>query len=186
MLDFGAGIGTLAMEWEKQTGVKAECLEVNARQRQMIGERGFICYGSIDGVAKTFEGIYSSNVLEHIEDDVGALEKLYSLLEESGVLAVYVPAFMCLFSELDRSVGHYRRYGRTELIDKVVRAGFRVVKCEYSDCLGFAGWWATGATFPSAAGLRFYDRWVYPVSRLLDRLFMGRLVGKNLILIAEK
>ena len=186
VLDFGAGIGTLAMEWEKQTGVKPDCLEVDARQRQMILERGFRCYAAIDSASKTFEAIYSSNVLEHIEDDLGAFVSMYSLLEEGGVLALYVPAFMCLFSELDRSAGHYRRYGRAELIHKTMRAGFRVVKCEYSDCLGFAAWLANGATFPGAAALRLYDRWIYPVSRVLDGVGMRRVAGKNLILIAKK
>jgi len=194
VLDFGAGIGTLAIAWEKQTGIKPECLEVDTRQRQMIVERGFTCYPSTEAVRKRFAGIYSSNVLEHIEDDLGALKQVRSLLAEGGLLAVFVPAFMSLFSAFDSSLGHYRRYARAELIEKVRSAGFQVVLCEYVDCLGFYAWFLkmkllrgnAGVKLPNATELRFYDRWIFPASTLLDRLLMRRVVGKNLLLFAKR
>jgi SAM-dependent methyltransferase len=189
VLEFGAGIGTLAVEWEKQTGVKPECLEIDGKQQEIIAGRGFACYQSIDAVSgRKFDGVYTSNTLEHIDDDLGALKQVHSVMRDGGILAVYVPAFMCLFSEFDRSIGHYRRYDRDGLVDKAQRAGFQVIDCCYADCLGFFAWFAKLKLFGGATltGLRFYDKWVYPLSNTLDALFMRQVLGKNLLLIARK
>jgi len=193
VLELGAGIGTLAIEWEKRTGVKPECLEVDDRQRRMIRERGFVCYKSIDEIKKKFDAIYSPNVFEHIEDDVKVLKEVSTIMTEGAILAVYVPAFMCLFSDIDRALGHYRRYHKAELIQKAKGAGLKVVDCHYADSLGFFAWFAmklfgnkTLANFRNTANLRFYDKWLYPLSTKIDALCMKRLIGKNLILIAQK
>jgi SAM-dependent methyltransferase len=183
VLEFGAGIGTLAIEWQKQTNVKPECLEIDPKRQQIIEERGFKCYASLGAAARKFDGIYSSNVLEHIEDDRGVLEELRSSMADGGVLALYVPAFRQLYSSLDRSLGHCRRYQRAELIEKTSNAGFQVIDCYYADSLGVLAWFA--ATW-SAGHLQFYDHWIYPVSRTLDDLFPRRVAGKNLVLIAKK
>jgi hypothetical protein len=37
-------------------------------------------------------------------------------LQDGGTLAIYVPAFMLIFNNLDRAVGHYRRYHRADLV----------------------------------------------------------------------
>ena len=182
VLEFGAGIGTLAVEWEKQTKLKPECLEIDAERQQVIIERGFECYRSIGAVARKFDGIYSSNVLEHIEDDLSVLKELRSIMADGGVLAVYVPAFMQLYTATDRSLGHCRRYHRAELIDRAKTAGFQVIDCYYVDSIGLLAWFAARW---SGRSLRFYDTWIYPVSRRLDHLFMRRVAGKNLLLIAK-
>ncbi len=187
VLEFGAGIGTLATEWHRQTNVRPECLEIDAELQQAIVERGFRCYPSIGAVEKQFDGIYSSNVLEHIEDDLSVLKQLRSSISEGGVLAVYVPALMQLYSATDRSFGHCRRYGRAELIDKAKAAGFEAIDCYYVDSVGLLAWFAStwfAATW-SGKSLRFYDKWIYPVSRALDDLCMRRIAGKNLLLIAK-
>jgi SAM-dependent methyltransferase len=193
ILEFGAGIGTLAIEWQKQTGVKPECIEIDLKQQQIIQNRGFVCHRSIADVDKKFDGAYSSNVFEHIEDDVSVLRDLHSSMAEGALLSVYVPAFRCLFSEIDASLGHYRRYNKAELTEKVILAGFKVVDCYYSDVIGFFVWFGAkflgsrdGGSMASSASLQFYDKWVYPLSRTLDDLFMRRLLGKNLLLIARK
>lgn len=193
VLEFGAGIGTLAAEWQRQTGVQPECLEIDGKQRQMILDRGFVCYPSTVAVTKKFSGIYSSNVLEHVDDDTGMLQELNGLMLDGSLLALYVPAFMCLYSTFDRYLGHYRRYHKAELIEKVTRAGFTVIKCQYVDSIGFFAWYvaklfgsAEGADLPGGASLRFYDSYVYPISKTMDSLIMKGLLGKNLLLIAKK
>ena len=57
ILEFGAGIGTLAIEWRRQTGITPECLEVDAGQQQIIASRGFVCYGSPAAIEKHFDGV---------------------------------------------------------------------------------------------------------------------------------
>lgn len=192
-LDFGAGYGTLALIWRELTGQQVECLEIDAEQFREIKSRGFIVWSSIAAIKSKFNFIYSSNVFEHIENDERCLTELAELLEPGGRIGIYVPAFMVLFSDLDRSVGHYRRYRKKDLIKKVQKAGLTVINCEYVDSIGFfaslviktLGWKSTG-NIGSAKSLKFYDAMIFPISRFFDRLTLGKVLGKNLILVAEK
>ena len=128
-------------------------------------------------------------MLEHIEDDLAALVELGRCLKSDGRLLLYVPAFDLLYSPMDARVGHFRRYRRRSLAEKLEQAGFRVDVARYADSLGFfatlvykAVGDASGALDPRA--VRTYDRWLFPLSRLLDRA-LGGLVGKNLLVVAE-
>ncbi len=192
-LDFGAGFGTLALIWRELTGQDVECLEIDFEQIKEIKARGFITYTSTSMIEGKFRFIYSSNVLEHIEDDEKSLEELSALLDEGGRIAVYVPAFMVLFSELDVTVGHYRRYGKQELIEKVEKAGLKVVTCRYVDSVGyFASFvikifgWKSFGNIGNNFTLRLYDKCVFPISRIIDKITLGKIVGKNIFLVAEK
>jgi len=193
VLEFGAGIGALGRLWLSKTGVRPDCVEIDERLRQVIVERGFRCYASLDAVAKAYDGIYTSNVLEHIEDDVSILKKLHKVLKPGGTLAIYVPAFMCLYSHLDTAVGHYRRYGRKELVSKLEQANFTIVQSRYVDSIGFLAWLALKIRGPRKGGddhldrnLHVYDRYGYPVSAFLDELAFKHLFGKNLLVVARR
>ena len=90
-------------------------------------------------------------------------------------------------------VGHVRRYAKSELKKKVLQAGFRIEICHYSDSLGFLATLLVKAvgqnkteSLGSAKTLHFYDKYIFPVSKSLDRLGIRYVVGKNLILIARK
>jgi SAM-dependent methyltransferase len=87
-----------------------------------------------------YDSIVMANVLEHIEDDAGALRRLHDALSPGGRLVVYVPAFMVLYSKFDREIGHYRRYRRPQLRERFRDAGFRVVDDRYVNSLGAPGW----------------------------------------------
>lgn len=192
VLDFGAGIGTLAKIWASSSG-KPDCLEIDGNLATIIKDRGFVVYESWSAISKKYDGIYSSNVLEHINDDVATLKEIHSHLKADGVLVIYVPAFMCLFSKMDEVVGHYRRYGRAELQEKLHRAGFRVVASHYVDSLGFFASLAlkffgyrNGVNLGEAGSLRFYDKFIYPVSIFLDWIGFRFLFGKNILIVARK
>jgi SAM-dependent methyltransferase len=66
------------------------------------------------------------NVLEHIEDDVGALKNAWRLLKPGGSLVIEVPAGPHLYDAYDAELHHFRRYSRSELNRKLSAAGFRV------------------------------------------------------------
>lgn len=190
VLEFGAGIGTLARGWAQKTGVQPECLEIDTRMRQVLAERGLVCHASLASVGGDFDVIYTSNVLEHIEDDVAALTALKSHLKPGGMLAIYVPAFMALYSEFDAAIGHYRRYEKAELREKLQRAGYDIVECTYADSIGFLAWlsvkWRKRQSVGDQSGaLRVYDRYIFPVSKLLDAVGFRHLFGKNLLVIAR-
>lgn len=192
VLEFGAGIGTLACLWQAANGVRPECLEIDPTLRDVITGRGLICHASLDSVERNVDLIYSSNVLEHIEDDARALRELRQHLKAGGKLAIYVPAFMCLYSELDAAIGHFRRYRRGELEQKLKAAGYEIEQANYCDSIGFFAWlWVKlrGYGPRNALGkdrsLAIYDRFIYPASRFLDRVGFSHLFGKNLLVVAR-
>ena len=190
VLDIGAGIGIFA-DAVKNSGHSVVCMEPDASQAILLQAKGFEVYESLDLIPdKSFDIIYALNVLEHIDGDIDALAQWSAKLNTGGYILIYVPAFRMLFSSMDVKVGHFRRYRRKELTEKVLQAGFQPVgKVRYADCLGFFAAWLYKLTDKSGdikrGGLIFYDRYCFPLSRMGDRIF-GLLFGKNVFVIAKK
>lgn len=76
-----------------------------------------------------FDLIGAFDVLEHIEDDEAVLAQLFLACNAGGGLALTVPQHRWLWSRMDDFAHHKRRYTRSELEQKLERAGFHV---EYS------------------------------------------------------
>jgi SAM-dependent methyltransferase len=74
------------------------------------------------------------NVLEHIEDDAGAVRQVARVLKPGGVAVVEVPAGPGLFDVYDKYLHHYRRYRLRELCALLERSGLRVASRSH---LGF-------------------------------------------------
>jgi SAM-dependent methyltransferase len=190
VLDFGAGIGTLAVLL-REAGVEAICFEPDAGQREIISQRNLSSIASLNEIADgTVDLIYSSNVLEHIEADETQLSELARKLGPSGTLFLYLPAMMVLFSDMDTAIGHYRRYDKRTLTTKLSRTGFKLEALYYADMIGFFATFflklsgAKSATSSSDA-LKFYDRIVYPLTCRLEAI-MRFPFGKNLVCVAYK
>ena len=192
VIDFGAGSGTLAKILRTNFGVDPICIEIDNDLKKNLESNGFRVFRSIQEVESKISLVYTSNVLEHLEDDVKELIAIREKMQVGGLLAIYVPALPILFSDLDRTVGHYRRYGRMELISKVESAGYHVRSCYYNDFLGvpvsllfkiFGLHKSLG--FGSVKSLQFYDRVIYRISKIIDNAGGKRLIGKNLILVAR-
>ena len=91
VLDFGAGIGTLSEIYRDLTTIEPECFEIDAKQKQIIELKGFKTIQDIDKVEAKFDLIFTSNVLEHIENDRDALLSLHKALRDgNSYLAIYV------------------------------------------------------------------------------------------------
>jgi hypothetical protein len=202
LLEFGAGIGTLATLFKTREGLKPKCLEIDKNLKSIIIERGFKCYDNIEQIDELFDGVYTSNVLEHIEDDVSSLKKIRSVMKPQSNLVIYVPAFQCLYSSWDASVGHHRRYDKKELLLKLDSAGFEVTKIFYVDTLGFfASFAARIFMYKNPPNLKdektvnyhvadervllFYDRLFYRVSRIFDFIGFRYIFGKNILAVAK-
>lgn len=188
--DFGAGTGFLARIFKDSFGVTPICVELDSNLSQKLKEE-FICVERLEQLEVTFDAIYTSNVLEHIEDDYAALVALRDKLVVGGRLGIYVPAHQFLYSDLDRQVGHFRRYSKPELLSKVLLAGFEVNYIRYDDFLGFfassllklVGYSRRG--LGSSGSLWVYDNAIYPISAVLDKVGFNRLLGKNIILVCS-
>lgn len=73
-----------------------------------------------------FELVGMFDVLEHVRDDVAALQHLQSLLCEGGCLVLTVPAHASLWSYFDEAACHCRRYECTDLEEKLRATGYEV------------------------------------------------------------
>ena len=143
----------------------------------------------VQPAGKKFDCALMVNVLEHIQNDKDALRMMFNILKPGGYLLIFVPAHQSLFSELDRAVGHYRRYHLPDLKQKIETTGFEIVKLQYLDWLGAVAWWLVNVIFKQknidANPAVFYDRFGIPLTRWIESVIKPPF-GKNFILGAEK
>lgn len=188
VLDFGAGVGTLTTLFHSVTGLKPECVELDPEQKLILENLGFRTYLSLNEINGKFDLIYTCNVLEHIEDDICVLRDLKAKLASDGHLAIYVPAFEEIWSQMDVCVGHFRRYKKQTLEHKLESAGYTVVYTRYCDSFGFVlsyffKYIGNRQGEPSSLSLRFFDTVLLPVSKVVD-FFVCEKFGKNVLAIA--
>ncbi len=193
ILEFGAGTGFLAELFRDKFKINPDCVELDPNLMEMIRTRGFTSYRTLLDTKQEYEAIYSSNVLEHIEDDKQVLLELFNSLTPGGVIGIYVPAHPFLFSKMDEIVGHVRRYTRKELDSKIESTGFVLEKSHYVDSLGFLAaiivvfmGYKSRANLGGTKSLEIYDRYIYPLSKVLDRIGFKNIMGKNIIVVARK
>ena len=84
-----------------------------------------------------FDLITALDVIEHIDDDVGSISAIRTLLVPGGKCIFTVPAYMFLWSAHDDMNQHKRRYTLPDLNEKLVQAGFTVEKISYYNTLLF-------------------------------------------------
>lgn len=139
--------------------------------------------------AKTYDCVILVNVLEHIEDDETALRGFLRILRPGGHLLLFVPALKFLFSDLDAIHGHFRRYTRPELNDRVEGAGFEIIVSRYFDTFGILPWWilntVLGATSFQPFLAKVYDAVFAPLSRRLESIVTPP-IGKNILLCSRR
>jgi SAM-dependent methyltransferase len=193
LLEFGAGTGFLAELFNSHFNIKPDCVELDPDLIQHIKKKEISCFQFLSEIPKKYTAIYTSNVLEHIENDSAVLKELFESLIPGGIIGIYVPAHPILYSAMDKEIGHVRRYTRSELREKVLEAGFSVQSITYDEFIGFFAsavvkiiGYKNKASLGSKRSLILYDNYVYPMSRVLDRIGFRYLIGKNLIVIAEK
>lgn len=190
VLDFGAGTGLFAKKL-RERGFQIDVSEVESKLLEDLHISGFITFHNLDDIPDTtYSIIYSLNVLEHIEDDVLVIKKLFDKLKPGGQLILYLPAFPALYSKMDKKVGHYRRYTKKNLVKKIQLAGFGVPEIKFADSLGTLGVVAYKLNVFSSGNLSsrtvtFYDKFLFPISRLIDSLFY-KIFGKNIWAFVQK
>ena len=170
ILDAGAGQGTMSTRLEG-LGYEVTSTDVSAAAVEVLRARlsGPVAQASVTDLPfadDSFDGAVLGEVLEHVEDDRGALTELARVLRPGGVLAASVPANPALYGPSDEWAGHVRRYTRPALIEACTSAGMTVHQC--------LGW-----GFPFS---RLYHRHVY--ERYLDRHGPTRPGGRHGPLVA--
>jgi SAM-dependent methyltransferase len=137
---------------------------------------------------ESFDTIVYVDVLEHIEDDAGELRLAAARLRPGGRVIVLSPAHQFLYTSFDAAIGHFRRYNRSSL-RKITPPGLKVEKLFYLDACGIAASTMNRLflrqSMPTKEQLAVWDRWIIPVSRVVDPIMMYS-VGKSVVGVWRK
>jgi 2-polyprenyl-3-methyl-5-hydroxy-6-metoxy-1,4-benzoquinol methylase len=143
-----------------------------------------------------FDTIFSVDVLEHVEDDRQFVTDCLGMLKPGGKLIALVPALQILYSDFDRSIGHYRRYNKTMVRDLVRGLDYQIQQLYYTNFL---------AIIPSLIFFkmrkldyqntsnkkqfifleRLYSKYFIPVINLMER-YIPMPLGLNLTFVLKK
>jgi len=129
------------------------------------------------------------NVLEHIDDDVGALRALGDDLCPGGQIVIYSPAFNALYSRFDAAVGHYRRYTTGSLARAIDEPDLELVDIRYVNAVGALAWYVVatrlGRRPTEGWSTQLFDRVAVPVVRRVE----GRVAppfGQSVLAVARR
>lgn len=196
VLEVGAGIGNMTRRICQQTDVVAT--EVDPEYLKILGAsfegHGRVKVAELDlgrdvppDVGAGFGTVLCLNVLEHIEDDTAAVRRIHEVLAPGGRAVFIVPALSSLYGEIDRGVGHYRRYDRDDMVALMERAGFAVDHTSSFNVVGALGWYVNSRLLgrKTVPGLqsRLYDKLV-PLFRLEERLKPSK--GLSLLVVGRR
>ncbi|MCL6435024.1 MAG: class I SAM-dependent methyltransferase [Leptolyngbyaceae cyanobacterium HOT.MB2.61] len=109
----GSEIFSRGLQFAQQRSPTVNLFQMDARQIPFFQE---------------FDVIGAFDVLEHIEEDQLVLQQLFQAVKPGGGLMITVPQHRFLWSLVDELSFHKRRYDRSELVEKVEHAGFKLVR----------------------------------------------------------
>jgi SAM-dependent methyltransferase len=176
ILDAGCGSGRNMVDLARAgavTGVELSPTSVALARDRHVGD---VVEGSVLEMPfadDSFDLAVSLDVIEHLQDDLGAMRELRRTVAPGGALLVTVPAYQWLWSGHDEINHHHRRYTRRSLQAVAEQAGWRQLRTTYFNSL----------LLPVAILLRVLERvntkttessldlWVppEPLNRLLER-----------------
>lgn len=202
ILEVGAGIGNFTSLLAKKGQVWAIDVEKDyiSDLKKKFGGKVKVGYGDIEkdkyffkrhlpaGRQGKFETIVCMNVLEHIKDDRKALKNMNKLLKKGGRLVLLVPAHSFAYGTLDENLGHFRRYSKKELSEKLEKAGLGIEKLNFLNFLGIWGWFMNAKILnePTLPGnqLKIFDVLSRPF--LFLEKFIEPPFGLSVLVVAKK
>jgi ubiquinone/menaquinone biosynthesis C-methylase UbiE len=141
-----------------------------------------------ENLRASIDTIVASNVLEHMKDDDAVLERFYHLLPIGGNVVLVVPALRVLYNSLDKGLGHFRRYSKGELIQKLKRNRFTLCHLTYFNLFGIFGWFLNGTILQRRLlpekQVRIFNSLVAAFIEI--EKIVPPFVGQSLIIIGKK
>ena len=195
VLEVGCGNGNFT-EFLAQHCAEVIAIDINqeyikiAKQRLEAQSGVTILQGDVTKtqLQNNFNAIVMLDVLEHIENDVEILKKLNTLLKPGGKLIIKVPALNYIYGEMDRVIGHYRRYNKKTLINTFKQANLTQPSVWYFNVAGIPGWWLNSKvlkrTNPPSGQVSLFNK-VVPILSTVENI-VKLPVGLSLFAIASK
>jgi 2-polyprenyl-3-methyl-5-hydroxy-6-metoxy-1,4-benzoquinol methylase len=134
ILDVGSGAGGMIstiQELGKVTALESDPKMFEYLQNRFGEDIAVIKNTWGDGDFGKYDIITMFDVLEHIDDERAALQRILTSLGSHGFFVCTVPAFQFLWSEHDVAAHHKRRYTKKELANKLREAGFNIQYITY-------------------------------------------------------
>ncbi|GAA3752874.1 hypothetical protein GCM10022225_41930 [Plantactinospora mayteni] len=179
-IEIGSGLGDYAIEWapflERFTATEADPDRLVALKERLASEPTIEVRQML--LPNTEQGDYSAavsyNVLEHIEDHVGALRSMRNLVRPGGAIVLIVPAFEFAMSPADIATGHVRRYTKKTMRAALDEAGLEIETLHYANALGLLGYYMATSVFrlmpKEGPMVKVYDTLVLPVTKAAERV----------------
>jgi len=195
ILEVGCGIGNFTSTLAKYEQVTAIDIDQSLidRFKKDKNFRVTVGYGDIEKGRyffkdKVFDTVVCLNVLEHINDDIEALQNMYELLKKNGKLILLAPIHDFLYGEIDRSINHFRRYNPDQLKVKLEQIGFTIEESRKLNFLGALGWFVAGRIFKNKqvedSKVRLFNT-IAPFCLFVED-FIEPVFGTSVLIIAKK
>lgn len=140
ILDVGCGTGA-NLEMLSQFGT-AEGVDVSddalefCRQKGLNAQKGLA--ETLPFADETFDLTTALDVVEHLDDDIAGLKEMYRVTKKSGYSLIFVPAFMWLWGVQDDISNHRIRYTKTQIVERLEKAGYKIERATYANWTFFA------------------------------------------------
>ena len=143
-----------------------------------------------------FDTVLSIHVMEHVEDDEAFLRQCLEKVSANGFVVILVPALNALYSDLDRKIGHFRRYDKPMMRELARRAGAELLVNRYDNLIGVLGWYwickVRGVDYHTAENKKalkgsfgFFSRYVLPVMSAVEK-HVSPPIGLNLTAVLRR
>lgn len=223
-LDLGAGLGRHTFEARRrgaqvvaidrsladirQTGATLLAMELEPSEqlpptgRSSVGVGDALLLPFADGA---FDRVITSEVLEHITDDIGAMREVARVTRAGGTIAVTVPTYLpelvnwALSSEYHAPLsvgGHVRIYRRRQVENRLRSVGLEVTGHHHAHALHSPYWWLRCAVGLDKADnhplvKRYHDLLVTDMMRHpwytdIPEKILQPVLGKSLVVYARK
>jgi len=179
ILEIGPGNGTMVDQYISKYFSDISVSEIDKKLNKTLvkkfkNKKNVKIYKKkINEFKKKFNSIIYSDVIEHIEDDKKEIKS----------------AFQFLYSEYDKSIGHYRRYKKSFFVNFAKKNKIKLVKILYFDSIGFAflllGKLINTKNKKSVGLGAFIWNLLVPFSRVIDKV-IAHSVGKSVLCVYRK
>jgi len=135
-----------------------------------------------------YNTVFALNVIEHIDNDLLALENCKKLLLNGGKLIVLVPSYLKLYNQFDTGLGHCRRYNKDSLAKVFNEAGYEIIHKQYFNFVGIFGWFFSGSVLKKQSipeGQMGLYNLLVPIFKMIDKLILNSM-GLSIIIVGEK
>ena len=193
VLEVGAGCGSFTRDYidDKINATLTETDNKNFEdlKKNFINNKNIkISNKTIFEIEDKFDTILYLHVLEHIEDDRKELKEVETKLNKGGHLIIMVPRHQKLYSNFDKSIGHFRRYEMNFFEKNFYNLNRKLLKS--LDSFGYLLYFLNklffkNEKFPSKFKIFIWDKIFTPLSIALD-LITNYKIGKCIIAVYKK